>query len=123
MNRPDIERLAEQLRNARESLLSQRALRSEGTAGRVQVAAAHFSHPEDSHAQLISQKDIEFATSEQNALALNAVEAALARIASGTYGQCIDCGRTITLARLEVSPEAARCMHCQAAFEQKLALN
>lgn len=45
--------------------------------------------------------------------------AALARIDAGTYGVCIDCGQKIDEARLEFRPEAARCLSCQQAFEDR----
>jgi len=41
------------------------------------------------------------------------VEAALQRIAAGTYGRCIDCGRELPQERLEARPEAARCVDDQ----------
>jgi DnaK suppressor protein len=47
-----------------------------------------------------------------------AIEAALQRIADGKYGECIDCGNPIPRNRLEVAPEAARCIECQARFER-----
>jgi DnaK suppressor protein len=59
----------------------------------------------------------------QNALLENSadqraqVEAALARIDAGTYGTCVDCGQQIPDARLEVRPEAARCVADQEKFE------
>ncbi|HEY0628926.1 MAG TPA: TraR/DksA family transcriptional regulator [Sphingomicrobium sp.] len=40
------------------------------------------------------------------------VKRALARIEDGTYGQCVRCGSTISLARLEARPEAALCIDC-----------
>jgi len=45
------------------------------------------------------------------------VEAALTRIEQGTYGTCVDCGQPIPPARLEVRPEAARCVEDQERFE------
>lgn len=45
------------------------------------------------------------------------VEAALKRIASGTYGTCVDCGNTLPDERLEARPEAARCVSCQQMME------
>ncbi len=59
----------------------------------------------------------------QNALLENSadqraqVEAALARIDAGTFGTCVDCGQPIPEARLEVRPEAARCIADQEKFE------
>ncbi|MFM9921097.1 TraR/DksA family transcriptional regulator [Lacisediminihabitans sp. H27-G8] len=39
-------------------------------------------------------------------------EAALARLAAGTYGSCVRCGRPIGEARLEARPSAALCIDC-----------
>ena len=46
-----------------------------------------------------------------------AVESALQRIRSGTYGRCLDCGETIELERLEANPSASRCFACQTKSE------
>ncbi|WP_460775436.1 TraR/DksA family transcriptional regulator [Microbacterium sp. GXF7504] len=43
------------------------------------------------------------------------VEAALARVAVGTYGVCARCGEPIPAARLEARPFATMCVACQAA--------
>ena len=40
------------------------------------------------------------------------IEAALARIADGTFGRCIHCSRPIGEARLDVRPESALCIDC-----------
>jgi RNA polymerase-binding transcription factor DksA len=40
------------------------------------------------------------------------VEAAIARVHEGTYGNCERCGQPITPARLEAMPAARRCMSC-----------
>lgn len=40
------------------------------------------------------------------------IEAALDRIADGTYGECVACGKPIAGARLEAVPHAARCADC-----------
>jgi len=45
------------------------------------------------------------------------IRAALQRLDEGTFGACIDCGVAISDARLSVRPEAARCVECQAKFE------
>lgn len=37
---------------------------------------------------------------------------ALARIESGTYGECVRCGTQIAPGRLEARPEAALCIEC-----------
>lgn len=40
------------------------------------------------------------------------VDAALARLDDGTYGRCVDCGRSIPVARLRARPTAVRCVAC-----------
>ena len=51
---------------------------------------------------------------------LTDVEAALARITDGTYGECIDCGVPIPYARLAAYPAAMRCVGCQEIAEALL---
>jgi len=48
---------------------------------------------------------------------LTAVEQALARLAEGGYGECVDCGIEIPRARLAAYPAAKRCVSCQEAAE------
>lgn len=40
------------------------------------------------------------------------VDAALERVAAGTYGVCVVCGRVIPVARLEARPFATTCVGC-----------
>ena len=50
---------------------------------------------------------------------LRDVEAALARMSAGTYGECTDCGEAIAPARLRAYPAATRCIACQGAVERR----
>jgi len=50
---------------------------------------------------------------------LKATEIALAKIASGTYGLCEECGQPIDLARLEVKPAANYCIPCKSKRERR----
>jgi RNA polymerase-binding protein DksA len=47
------------------------------------------------------------------------VDAALARMRGGTYGECVDCGEPIAPARLAAYPTATRCIECQEAHEAR----
>lgn len=47
------------------------------------------------------------------------VLAALARIDSGSYGRCIDCGSPVPDERLEVRPATARCVPCQSKRDRR----
>ena len=48
---------------------------------------------------------------------LSEIEAALARLADGTFGTCVECAAPIPFARLHASPSAARCIACQERLE------
>ena len=41
------------------------------------------------------------------------IDAALERIAAGTYGTCVHCGSAVPAERLEFRPFAAACVSCQ----------
>lgn len=47
------------------------------------------------------------------------IDAALMRLANGTYGTCVDCGTEIPAERLEVRPQATRCLGCQIREERR----
>ena len=47
------------------------------------------------------------------------IDAALVRIDNGTYGTCVDCGDRVPEARLDVHPQAARCVACQTREERR----
>ena len=49
---------------------------------------------------------------------LRETEAALARVKSGDYGLCTDCGAPLPLAQLGALPQARRCMLCETAHER-----
>ena len=48
---------------------------------------------------------------------ISGIQAALARMESGTYGYCIDCGESIGFQRLQAYPSASRCLQCQSKAE------
>jgi DnaK suppressor protein len=49
---------------------------------------------------------------------LIAIEQAKARLADGTYGECIDCNLPIDFTRLIALPSAERCLACQDRYER-----
>ena len=109
----------QQLLSQQSALLAQLAAQRGGVIGRAEAAAEHFGRPEDPRAQVASERALEFALDERETAQLAAIDAALARMETGAYGECTDCGAHITAARLHATPEAARCVHCQEKFEQQ----
>jgi DnaK suppressor protein len=49
---------------------------------------------------------------EQSRQHLTDIDAALARMAGGTYGLCTSCGGEIALGRLQARPQAQLCIVC-----------
>jgi DnaK suppressor protein len=52
---------------------------------------------------------------------IRALDAALARVADGSYGDCADCGGDIGVERLRAYPTAERCIRCQEVHEKTFA--
>lgn len=65
--------------------------------------------------------DLDAAHIDRDITELREIDAALGRIRAETYGNCIDCGADIDVARLEAYPTAARCVRCQAQHEHTYA--
>jgi RNA polymerase-binding transcription factor DksA len=72
---------------------------------------------EKSVADLLS--DIDLAEITRDVEEIREIEAALLRIAQGTYGRCIECGEAIARERLGAMPAASRCHSCQEAVERR----
>lgn len=72
---------------------------------------------DEATADLIS--DVENAELSRDLQELREIDSALARMAGGSYGACIDCRGEIGLERLRSQPVAVRCFRCQSAYEKK----
>lgn len=55
---------------------------------------------------------LEIGALQRGSVAVADVQAALARLASGSYGICTECGNQIAPQRLAVSPAAKLCIDC-----------
>ncbi len=83
------------------------------------VAASRDSNADDEHDP--EGATIAFERSQLGALIrhgqvhLAEIDAAVARVDSGTYGRCETCGQTIADARLEARPVARTCIVCASA--------
>jgi len=63
------------------------------------------------------QEDLEFALVQMKSETLNKINDALARLETGTYGNCFDCDEEIAEKRLRALPFAVRCKDCEQARE------
>jgi DnaK suppressor protein len=69
-------------------------------------------------AQMLEQIGRETSLQEVERRELLAIERALAKMSTGSFGICEDCSEEIPARRLIVLPEARLCANCQA-FEEK----
>jgi RNA polymerase-binding transcription factor DksA len=75
------------------------------------------SHPDET-ASRKARDELRTALARHDFDELQQIDAALARIAAGRYGTCVECGDSIGYERLAAAPYTARCISCQTAFEQ-----
>lgn len=82
------------------------------------VAASRDSNSDDEHdpegATIAFERAQVVALATQVRTHLVEIEAALDRLAAGTYGVCVRCGRPIGQGRLEARPTARHCIECAA---------
>jgi RNA polymerase-binding transcription factor DksA len=80
------------------------------------IAGAVPDPGDESVATLI--QDLDQADVSRDVNELRELEAAVQRMAEGTYGICVDCGNDIDYRRLLVYPAAARDIRCQEIYEK-----
>lgn len=107
----------QQLHQMRSDLLTQLRTQRGGKVGRAEAAADRHDVQSSDWAQNESERDLAMAMDERETAELAAIDAALGRIADGSYGQCSDCGVDIPTARLHANPAALRCVACQDKLE------
>ena len=94
----------------------QAALLASGEQRLRDLAGAVHDAADDSVADLLT--DVNIKGMDRDGRELAEIATALQRLASGSYGTCIDCGRDIGAARLEAQPTATRCIDCARRHER-----
>lgn len=109
MRRREMERFRKQLLAKREDLLS-----------RVKSARSSELEANDADAPDLGDRalsnvslDLSYQLSASERDLLRRIDAAIARIDSGGYGECVHCGKKVQMARLEAVPWARHCVACQ----------
>lgn len=64
-------------------------------------------------------RELDYTLEENSGHVLAEIDAALERIANGTYGQCTNCDGQIPVERLEALPWATLCIGCQRDRERR----
>jgi DnaK suppressor protein len=114
---PDLAQLEATLRSQRSAL--QGDLRQHlGGESRAEHAREVLLQDGDDAPQRDADREVDFARSDRDTLLLAQIDAALQRLADGDYGLCTDCGEAIAAARLQLSPQAPRCVACETELER-----
>lgn len=81
--------------------------------------SSYDNHPGDlGNETFEAERNYSFRTRDK--FLLSEVDAALNKIAEGTYGKCEVCHKDIERDRLEIMPYTRLCVHCENDFEQKV---
>lgn len=113
-----LQALREQLVTRRQQLKQEihDELVRDGSESAISLAGRVHDAQEESMSVMLTQFNLSMLSQHQQEM--QELELALARIDSGDYGDCIDCGEPIAGARLRAYPTAVRCIACQARHEQ-----
>lgn len=112
--------LSADLARRQHELETQLALQLEGGSRPEHAREVLLQDGDDAPAR-DADREVDLARSDQDMTELRAVNEALERMRASRYGQCIDCEAGIPFKRLQHSPQAPRCVACQAALEAKRA--
>jgi DnaK suppressor protein len=83
------------------------------------AGAAHEVKDQKDDAEALQRQRTDDHQLERDLAELRAIDSALGRLDTGTYGDCADCGEPIPVARLMSQPAAECCAPCQSQREQQ----
>ena len=105
------------LRERRATIQQQLQARQQGLSSAEQALASREQDGNDA-LQLASEREVQLAFDDIEAKELLALDAALKRVDDADYGRCEDCGKGIPFGRLQVEPQALRCVACETRHEK-----
>jgi len=111
MDDPERDRIRRALLDERDRLLAdvQETIQAPGQMTYGSQAAA---------ASQVFEQQRDLALRDRATQHLELVDAALARLDDGSYGDCLRCRKPIAAARLEALPWAAHCIECQTVIDR-----
>lgn len=99
------------------SLERERAAQLQGQSQVVSARRTLLQDAEDAR-QRAGTHEVEGILADIDSLEFNAISAALQRVHRADYGLCIDCQAPIPFDRLQLEPQALRCIACQTLHER-----
>jgi DnaK suppressor protein len=117
LNDTDLQQLQQQLRERQDTLREEVRRVKEEEADNPSQQAHNQNEDAGEQGEEHIRHAVRYAEQERDQFELRDIEEALERMTGGSYGECIDCGVDIPLARLQAQPVAKRCIVCQEKFE------
>jgi len=111
------QQLRTQLQASRAALLAQRSAHLAGQS-RAGHAREVLLQDGDDATQRDAERAVDFDRSDRDDVALAEIDQALQRLDSGRFGLCSACAEPIAPARLQATPQALRCLACEALQER-----
>jgi RNA polymerase-binding protein DksA len=109
----NTDRYRDQLLEERERVsTSIQHLHEEGSLEEETEEETYDNHLADSATATLN-REIDYSLEENSGHVLTAIDEALERIESGTFGTCRRCGKPIAEERLDAIPYANRCIDCK----------
>ena len=109
--------LAQELEKRRRALRAELTAKLNAQENPALIGLINRMEETDDWAVADLETALDVAEVSRDAGELAEVEAALTRVADGSYGTCVECGEPIPHARLAANPSAARCIACQERLE------
>ena len=110
--------LKQQLEARHDALRQEVKEQQEQAQANASVLRNEFDKLDADAASASEDADLNLAMMSRDIVEVRDIEAALDRMQQGTYGECIDCGGTISYERLKAYPTAKRCIQCQTRVER-----
>lgn len=111
MDKARLEEFANRLREEKRELAELRAMASDD---RKPVELDQASVGRLSRVDAMQRQAMAGAAEQRRLLRDQVIDAALTRIANGSYGYCVKCDDEIVIRRLELDPAVATCVACAA---------
>ena len=102
----------------RKSLLTERARLFDEIGESIEAPDQMTYGSQAAAASQVFEQQRDLALRDRAVQHLAQVDAAIARLEAGTYGQCLRCGKDIPAGRLDALPWAAHCIECQTAIDR-----
>jgi DnaK suppressor protein len=118
LNSEQIESLQASLRQRRQAIVGMVRDHLHQSDDPSEAALRERVNDSDEVAVAVAIEEVGIAQLSSELDELRAIDVALKRIENGSYGECVECGAAVPIARMIALPTASTCLACQRVVEQ-----